>query len=69
MTPRKTIEQARRSSASMRKAGLGRERVLIKIASTWEGIKAAEKLEKEGIHCNLTLLFGCTRRLRAPRRR
>jgi transaldolase len=39
-------------------AGLSRERVLIKIASTWEGIKAAEQLEKEGIHCNLTLLFG-----------
>ena len=37
---------------------MSRERVLIKIASTWEGIKAAEMLEKEGIHCNLTLLFG-----------
>jgi len=37
--------------------GIGRERVLIKIASTWEGIRAAERLEKEGIHCNLTLLF------------
>jgi transaldolase len=37
--------------------GIGRERVLIKIASTWEGIKAAEILEREGIHCNLTLLF------------
>ena len=36
---------------------MGRERVLIKIASTWEGIRAAELLEKEGIHCNLTLLF------------
>jgi transaldolase len=40
------------------KAGIGRERVLIKLASTWEGIKAAETLEKEGIHCNMTLLFG-----------
>jgi transaldolase len=40
------------------KEGIGRERVLIKIASTWEGIRAAEVLEKEGIHCNLTLLFG-----------
>jgi transaldolase len=40
------------------KAGIGRERILIKIASTWEGIRAAEVLEKEGIHCNLTLLFG-----------
>src|SRR5207237_1961772 len=38
-------------------AGIGRERVLIKIASTWEGIRAAERLEAEGIHCNLTLLF------------
>src|SRR5208337_4765633 len=37
---------------------IGRERVLIKSASTWEGIRAAEVLEKEGIHCNLTLLFG-----------
>jgi transaldolase len=39
-------------------AGASRERVLIKIASTWEGIRAAEVLQKEGIHCNLTLLFG-----------
>jgi transaldolase len=39
-------------------AGVGRNHVLIKIASTWEGIRAAEVLEKEGIHCNLTLLFG-----------
>jgi len=39
-------------------AGVGRDRVLIKIASTWEGIRAAEILEREGIHCNLTLLFG-----------
>ena len=39
-------------------AGIGRERVLIKLASTWEGIRAAEQLEKEGIHCNMTLLFG-----------
>ena len=39
-------------------AGIGNERVLIKLASTWEGIRAAEILEKEGIHCNLTLLFG-----------
>ncbi len=39
-------------------AGIGRDRILIKIASTWEGIKAAEILETEGIHCNLTLLFG-----------
>ena len=39
------------------KAGVKRNRVLIKLASTWEGIKAAEKLEREGIHCNMTLLF------------
>ncbi|HZQ42486.1 MAG TPA: transaldolase [Acidobacteriaceae bacterium] len=39
-------------------AGIGRERILIKLASTWEGIRAAEQLEKEGIHCNMTLLFG-----------
>src|ERR1700733_4171596 len=38
--------------------GIAKERILIKIASTWEGIRAAEQLEKEGIHCNLTLLFG-----------
>ena len=38
-------------------AGISRERVLIKIASTWEGIRAAQVLEKEGIHCNMTLLF------------
>src|SRR5712691_8754886 len=38
--------------------GIDRKRILIKIASTWEGIKAAEQLEKEGINCNLTLLFG-----------
>ncbi|HVG26449.1 MAG TPA: transaldolase [Acidobacteriaceae bacterium] len=39
-------------------AGISRERVLIKLASTWEGIRAAEQLENEGIHCNMTLLFG-----------
>src|SRR5271167_2730752 len=54
----KTIEQARDIIKQYDQAGIGRERVLIKIASTWEGIKAAEKLEQEGIHCNLTLLFG-----------
>jgi transaldolase len=54
----KTMAQARDIIAQYDKAGIGRERVLIKIASTWEGIKAAEQLEKEGIHCNLTLLFG-----------
>jgi transaldolase len=54
----KTMEQARDIIKQYDEAGIGRERILIKIASTWEGIKAAEELEKEGIHCNLTLLFG-----------
>jgi len=54
----KTIEKARLLIGQYEKAGTSRERVLIKIASTWEGIRAAEVLEKEGIHCNLTLLFG-----------
>jgi transaldolase len=53
-----TIAQARAIIAQYDHAGIGRNRILVKIASTWEGIKAAEVLEKEGIHCNLTLLFG-----------
>jgi transaldolase len=53
-----TIEKARTLIKQYETAGAKRERVLIKIASTWEGIRAAEALEKEGIHCNLTLLFG-----------
>ncbi|BAQ62401.1 transaldolase [Geminocystis sp. NIES-3708] len=53
-----TIEKARYLISQYEKAGIKKERILIKIASTWEGIKAAEILEKEGIHCNLTLLFG-----------
>jgi transaldolase len=53
-----SIEKARDLIAMYAKAGIGKERILIKLASTWEGIKAAEVLEKEGIHCNLTLLFG-----------
>ncbi|MFT5121975.1 MAG: transaldolase [Kiritimatiellia bacterium] len=52
-----TIEKARTLIALYEKDGISRDRILIKIASTWEGIKAAEELEKEGIHCNLTLLF------------
>ncbi len=56
--PAATIEQARAIIAQYDQAGIGRNRILIKIASTWEGIRAAEVLEKEGIHCNLTLLFG-----------
>jgi transaldolase len=54
----KTMAQARSIIKKYESAGVGRERILIKIASTWAGIKAAEQLEKEGIHCNLTLLFG-----------
>jgi transaldolase len=53
-----TMKQAREIIQQYDQAGISRERVLIKIASTWPGIKAAEQLEKEGIHCNLTLLFG-----------
>jgi transaldolase len=52
-----SIDKAREIIAFYEKAGISRERVLIKLASTWEGIKAAEQLEKEGIRCNLTLLF------------
>ena len=53
-----TMKQARSIIQKYADAGISRERILIKIASTWEGIRAAEQLEKEGIHCNLTLLFG-----------
>ena len=52
-----TIDLAKRLIDLYAGEGIDRDRVLIKIASTWEGIKAAEVLEKEGIHCNLTLLF------------
>ena len=52
-----TIAKAHEIIALYAAAGVPRERILIKIASTWEGIKAAEVLEREGIHCNLTLLF------------
>ena len=55
---RTTIDKARTLIRLYEEAGTPRERVLIKIASTWEGIRAAEVLEREGIHCNLTLLFG-----------
>jgi transaldolase len=53
-----TIAQARAIIEQYDRVGIARDRILIKIASTWEGIRAAEVLEKEGIHCNLTLLFG-----------
>jgi transaldolase len=52
-----TVARAHKIINLYAKAGIGRERVLIKIASTWEGIQAAKQLEREGIHCNLTLLF------------
>ena len=52
-----SIAKARDLIALYEEAGISRERVLIKLAATWEGIKAAEVLEKEGIHCNLTLIF------------
>jgi transaldolase len=52
-----TLAKARRLIQLYEEAGIDRERVLIKVSSTWEGIRAAELLEKEGIHCNLTLLF------------
>ncbi len=53
-----TIDKAHLLILQYEAAGATRDRILIKIASTWEGIRAAEVLEKEGIHCNLTLLFG-----------
>lgn len=53
-----TIAKGRDLIAQYEAAGISRERILIKIASTWEGIQAAKVLESEGIHCNLTLLFG-----------
>ena len=53
-----TTRRARKLIGMYEEAGIGRERILIKIASTWEGIQAARELEREGINCNLTLLFG-----------
>jgi len=53
----KSMAKARKLIAMYKEAGIPKERILIKVASTWQGIKAAEKLEKEGISCNLTLLF------------
>jgi len=52
-----SITKARNFISLYEKKNVGRERILIKLASTWEGIRAAERLEREGIHCNLTLLF------------
>jgi transaldolase len=52
-----SFSKARKLIELYEKAGVSRQRVLIKLASTWEGVRAAEKLEREGIHCNMTLLF------------
>ena len=52
-----SIEKARKLIGLYEEHGFSRERILIKLASTWEGIRAAEVLEKEGIHCNMTLMF------------
>ncbi len=52
-----TVAKARKLISLYEEKGISRERILIKVASTWEGIRAAERLEKDGIHCNLTLLF------------
>lgn len=59
------MKKARRFIDLYQKQGIGRERVLIKIASTWEGILAAEQLQKEGIKCNMTLLFSLPQAVRA----
>lgn len=53
-----TIKKGREIIAQYESAGIPRQRILVKIAATWEGIKAGEVLEKDGIHCNLTLMFG-----------
>jgi transaldolase len=52
-----TVAKAHKLIDMYEAAGVGRERILVKVASTWEGIRAADRLEREGIHCNLTLLF------------
>ena len=62
---RLTIEKARRLIALYEARGISRERVLIKIAATWEGCEAARVLEMEGIHCNMTLIFGLTQAMAA----
>lgn len=60
-----TVQRAKHIISLYEKAGIKKERVLIKITSTWEGIQAAEALEKEGIHCNLTLLFSLVQAIAA----
>ena len=64
-----TIAKARHLIDLYSKIGISRDRVLIKIASTWEGINAAEVLQKEGIHCNLTLLFSLAQAVRCAEAR
>ena len=59
------VEKARRFISLYKGQGMARERVLIKLASTWEGISAAELLQKEGINCNMTLLFSLPQAVRA----
>lgn len=63
--PVATVQRAKHIISLYEKAGIKRERILIKIASTWEGLQAAEALEKEGIHCNLTLLFSLVQAIAA----
>jgi transaldolase len=60
-----SIKKARRLIELYKEQGIGPERVLIKIASTWEGLLAAEQLQREGIHCNMTLLFSLPQAVRA----
>ncbi|MEP7072272.1 MAG: transaldolase [Verrucomicrobiota bacterium] len=60
-----SINKARQLIKLYETRGIGRERILIKIASTWEGLLAAEQLQKEGIHCNMTLLFSLVQAVRA----
>ncbi|HEX4083449.1 MAG TPA: transaldolase [Chthoniobacteraceae bacterium] len=64
-----SIAKARHLIELYEKSGISRDRVLIKIASTWEGINAAEVLQKEGIHCNLTLLFSLAQAVRCAEAR
>ena len=59
------VQQAREFIDLYKQAGIGRERILIKIASTWEGIRAAEVLQREGINCNMTLLFSLAQAIAA----
>ncbi|MCF6808094.1 transaldolase [Thiotrichales bacterium 19S9-12] len=63
----KTVQAARRLIKLYEEKGIQKERILIKIAATWEGILAAEQLEKEGIHCNLTLIFHIAQAVRCAK--